>query len=263
MIEEDRPFGPNAECRQPSKNINAKAQQAMRKKKRLDELAIKHRKSVAAHNAIGDILRRNKAVEDELSGKTESGSFADATVADFLSLKPAQKLEDFIHVRKFNGKTFQKSQLAGSDGKLNKTCYKDQTAESIETDCSEENACLVWHAWNLRSSALVLKEKPMPVLSTSLPTPEFSVVYAGPEKTKLPSEYKFLCICSIVFVLYKPRKGTGEEDHCLILLLFSFVAEFICIILTRLPSFDNPSCFLSIHVRCTVRSNVECMKTQD
>jgi len=130
-IDEDRPFGAEAECRQPSKNINAKAQQKKRKEKRRKKLAAVFQDQMVARNAISEILLRNTEVEAELSKKTESGSFTDATVADFLSLKPAQKLEDFIHARKFNGKKFQKSQLAGSNGKLNKTWCKDQTAESI------------------------------------------------------------------------------------------------------------------------------------
>ena len=58
-------------------------------------------------------------VEEELAKMTATGVFSDATVANFLSLKASQ-LKDFIHSRKFDGKTFKQAALTGLDGKLNK-----------------------------------------------------------------------------------------------------------------------------------------------
>ena len=49
----------------------------------------------------------------------------------------------------FNGKTFQKTQIVGPDGKLNKTCYKDQAAEDIGSNCNKSNPCLV-HTYGTR-----------------------------------------------------------------------------------------------------------------
>ena len=112
----------------------------------------------------------------------------DATVSDFLTLS-VPKLENFIHARKFDGSTFQKSKLCGADGKLNKTRYAKQSAESIQNDCTTEEPCLVWIAWKLRSSPLVLKERPEPVMDLSFHTPEFTVIYATPALAKLPSQY--------------------------------------------------------------------------
>ena len=89
----------------------------------------------------------------------------------------------------FIGKTFQKSQIAGPDGKLNKTCYRTQTAEDIERDCSKSEPCLVWYAWFLRGKDLVLLEQEEPILNTSMIVPNFSVVYACPEEAKKASEY--------------------------------------------------------------------------
>jgi ribosomal protein L15 len=188
-IEEDKPSGPDSEHRQPAKTINAKAQRVRRAEKRRRKMAEQHDKAVTEYHTINDILRRNAEVENELKDRVTSGVVADATVTDFLSLKPASKLEDFIHARKFSGKTFHRSKLAGVNGKLNKTRYKGQTAESIASNCSEEEPCLVWLAWKLRSTPLALKERPMPVLNTNLPTPTFSVVYSRPTVAKLASQY--------------------------------------------------------------------------
>jgi hypothetical protein len=105
----------------------------------------------------------NKAAEEELKLRVVCGSVENATVSDFLSLKPASKLKNFFHARMFNGKTYHESKLVGADGKLNKTRYKSQTASSIESNCSDEDElCLVWLAWKLQSSAIVLQELPNP-----------------------------------------------------------------------------------------------------
>ena len=87
-------------------------------------------------NTILDILQKNKSVEEELALTQESNLFADAVVAAFLQLKPASKLEDFIHARKFTGKSFSKTKLLCPGQKLNKTLSRQQTAQSIEEDCS-------------------------------------------------------------------------------------------------------------------------------
>lgn len=134
-------------------------------------------------NVIIDILKKNKDVELEL------GSFTDATVANFLELKPASKLEDFIHARKFTGRTFEKSKVTPPGKKLNKTVYRNQTAQSIEEDCNAGNPCLVWLAYSLRSCSLVLQAPTMPVLLTSLPTPQFTVTYVRRAVEKCPSDY--------------------------------------------------------------------------
>ena len=113
---------------------------------------------------------------------------ANVTVAVLLHFSVAN-LQDFIHARMFDGKTFQKAKLVGSDGKLNKIRYKTQTAESIENDCSSSESCMVYLAWKLRSTALVLKRQEIPVLDTTLMTPTFSIVHACPESVVKASEY--------------------------------------------------------------------------
>ena len=159
--------------------MNARGQQRLRKEKRRKHLAKSFKDAEVERNTILDILRKNKSVEEELTLTQESNLFADSTVAAFLQLKPASKLEDFIHARKFTGKSFSKTKLVRPGQKLNKTLARNQTAQSIEEDCSEENPCLVWLAWRLRSSELVLKAPPAPVLLTSLKMLPFTVTYAG------------------------------------------------------------------------------------
>ncbi|KAL7536826.1 LOW QUALITY PROTEIN: hypothetical protein ACHAXR_007426 [Thalassiosira sp. AJA248-18] len=163
-------------------------QQEKRAQLRRTQLAEAHRDKVVACNLINEILKTNKAAEEELQSMTESGSIADATVANFLSIK-VSLLQDFIHARKFDNKTFLKAELSGTDGKLNKTRYKTQTAESIEKDCSETEPCLVWLAWKLRSEPIILKERQPPVLNSSLPTPKFTVIYYRPDSVGLPSDF--------------------------------------------------------------------------
>ena len=123
-----------------------------------------------------------------MKAKTQSKSIVGATVSDFLSLT-SSKLQDFIHARRFDGQTFQQSKVVRSDGKLNKTRYKGQTAVSIQEDCSDAVPCLVWLAWKLRSNDIKLKARPVPVLDARMPMPDFTVVYAGPVSAKLPREY--------------------------------------------------------------------------
>ena len=139
--------------------------------------------------------------------KTEIGSVADATVQDFLNLKPASKLENFIHARRFDGHIFQKSKLAGSDGKLNKTLHKKQTAEEIERNCSDTSPCLVWLAWNLRTKDILLKAPPMPTIDTRVTLPEFTVMYAGQKKAKNASDY--LCDQAWVDMLSSVVRGVS------------------------------------------------------
>ena len=203
-IEEDRPSGANAEHKQSSKTINAPGQQLKRNEKRRSRLSDKYKKAVVERDVIENILEKNMAVELEL------GSFADATVADFLALKPASKLEDYIHARKFTGKTFERVKVTPPGKKLNKTVYRSQTAQSIEEDCNSDNPCLVWLAHSLRSSSLVLKVPTMPVLSTSLPTPQFTITYATRVLEKCPSEY--LLNSAWVESLKATAKGVSVGD---------------------------------------------------
>ena len=137
---------------------------------------------------IQNRLERNKAVELILGAKVESLLIEDNTIPDFLPLT-TDKLKDFIHARKFTGKTFQGSKITLAGKKLNKTVYRAQTAEEIERDCNEENPCLVWMAWQLRNEKLVLKLPDVPTMNTNLATPEFAVTYAGRLSEKCPSEY--------------------------------------------------------------------------
>ena len=187
-VEEERPSGADAEHRQAAKTINADWQKKKREEKRLKKLSEEHRTMEREYNIINDILARNTEVETELKAKTESGSLTDASVVDFLSLT-AKKLQDFIHCRKFDDATFHQSRLVGSDGKLNKTRYKSQTAESIEKDCSDKEPCLVWMAWNIRSHVLVLEPRSIPVMNIRVSMPEFTVVYAGRESRRMASDY--------------------------------------------------------------------------
>ena len=121
LVDEDRPSGADAEHRQAAKTINCEHQRQLREDRRLKKASEQQCKEEVAYNTIQDILQQNSGVEQELQKKTESGSVSDATVQDFLDLKPASKLENFIHAGRFDGHVFQKSKLVGSDGKLNKT----------------------------------------------------------------------------------------------------------------------------------------------
>ena len=189
-VSEDRPSGPHAEHRQPSKTINGAAQKRMRAEMRRTKLAEAHRNAVVSCTTINDVLQRNHDVENLILSKSagETPSLAQATCQHFMQLN-ANQLQDFIHARMFEGKSFQKTQIAGTDGKLNKTRYRAQTATDIEQDCSKAEPCLVWYAWILRDKDLVLQHQDMPVLDTTFATPTFEIVYARPTASKKASEY--------------------------------------------------------------------------
>ena len=89
----------------------------------------------------------------------------------------------------FTGKTFQKAKIAGPDGKLNKTSYRNQTAEDIERNGSKSEPTLVWYAWFLCDEDLVLQEQEELVLDTRMIVPKFSVTYVGPDEAKKASEH--------------------------------------------------------------------------
>ena len=95
---------------------------------------------------------------------------ADVSVASFMKLKNSE-LKNFIHCRKFTGKTFKEAKIRGSSSSLKKTLRKSQTAEEIVTQCSEDNPCFVWLAWKLRSSDIVLKQPAVPTLTLSASQP--------------------------------------------------------------------------------------------
>ena len=96
-----RPYGAHAEHMQPAKTINAESQKRMREDKRRIKMTKEYGEIVVERNTISEILKCNTNVENELKAKAESGSFSQATVADFFSLSPSSKLENCIHVRKF------------------------------------------------------------------------------------------------------------------------------------------------------------------
>ena len=87
------------------------------------------------HNIILNILEQNKSVESGLYLITTTKYLGDATVEDFLHLRPASKLEEFINARKFTDKSFQKGKLTPRKN-LNKTVYRGQTTKSTEEDYS-------------------------------------------------------------------------------------------------------------------------------
>ena len=117
----------------------------MRSKLHQKKLAESHYNAVVACTAINNSLFCNKAVEQAVISNmaNDNQCLTNATVEDFLWLTSSQ-LQDFIHARLFDGKTFQTAQIVGTDGKLNKTRYRCQTAEDIEQDCSKSEPCLVW-----------------------------------------------------------------------------------------------------------------------
>lgn len=187
-VEKDRPSGPDAEHLQYAKTLNGKAQRRMREERRRTKASEEHASAIEEYNIVHDVLKRNATVEERLIARASSGSLADVTVAQFLGLDVRQ-LKDFVHARKFNDKTFHASKLAGSDGKLNKTLRKKQTAEEIERECSNERPCLVWLAWTLRSKDLVLQPRQMPILSVTVPEPTFSIPSSTPEIVHYASDY--------------------------------------------------------------------------
>ena len=187
---DNRPSGPDSEHRQPAKTLNHIAQQRKRDEKRRRRLALKHEESLVEYNVILHLLKRNEEVEEELKSKMSTRTLADCSIQHFLDLKPVTKLNDFIHVRKFPGKQFQKSKLIRPGQTLNKTLKGITTASAIEEHSSEENPCLVWLAWKLRTSKLVMKPPIKPAAPTAgLKTPEFTVLSTGPINKKCPSNY--------------------------------------------------------------------------
>ena len=189
-ILENRPSGPDSEHRQPAKTINHKAQQRKRDEKRRRRLALKHEESLVEYNITVHLLNRNKEVEEELIAKTATSTIANCSIQDFLDLKPVTKLYDFIHVRKFHGKQFQKSKLIRPGQTLNKTLKGISTATAIEEHSSEENPCLVWLAWKLRATKIVMEIPTKPAAPTAgLKMPEFTVLSSGPINNKHASDY--------------------------------------------------------------------------
>ena len=70
-----------------------------------------------------EILNQNTAVEAKLltcALDEDHADLASLTVRQFLTLNSSQ-LQDFVHARKFVGKTFEKQKLVGTNGTLNKT----------------------------------------------------------------------------------------------------------------------------------------------
>ena len=213
-VEEDRPSGAMLNT---GSLLNLSMDEHRRRK--LDEKLQKKfaealREADMERNVIKHILERNSEVENTHQSKTESKLLSDAKMQNFMDLK-SPELEDFIHARKFDAKTFSKGRLAGADGKLNNLRYKGQTAESIASDCSPEEPCLVWLVWSLRSQPIVLKSRPPPTFNIRKSMPEFTVVYAGPESTKLPSEY--LSSTAWISVLDLVFKGVKSIPVCDIL----------------------------------------------
>ena len=95
---EDRPSGPDTEHRQPSKTINAKAQQRMRAERRRKRIADRYDEAVLNSTTIAEILRRNSIVEEKIKSRTDSKTLSAATVTIFLLLS-AKELRDFLHAR--------------------------------------------------------------------------------------------------------------------------------------------------------------------
>ena len=161
----------------------------MRREKRMVKIDKEFDEAVEKRNIIIGILGRSAATLDEVCAKITSGDIEEATTEHFLALSSAQ-LKDIIHARKFTGSKFRESLLPhGPDGKLNKTVYRSQTAESIRLTCNLTNPCLVWLAWQLRSETTVLEVPPEPERNCALLLPKFTIMYAGPETEKTASQY--------------------------------------------------------------------------
>ena len=160
---------------QYAKNMNSDFQRKKRHESRLRTAEGKYKDDLDEFKCIEKILTRNKKIEEELLRTVESGSIADVKLESFM--KPtADDLRDFIHCRKFNGKTLHQTKLYGFEKKLNKTLARNQTAVEIEAECSFDRPCLVWLAWKLRAEELVLKPRKQPVLKVSNPQSSLSFV---------------------------------------------------------------------------------------
>lgn len=124
--------------------MNADWQRRERQKKHRIKAEKKFADAVEEYNIVDQILSSNQATETKLKGTTESGLLEDVTIASILELKlTVPELRDFIHCRKFAGRTFRESKLLGGSKSLKKTLRRNQTAEEIEAQCSEEQPCLV------------------------------------------------------------------------------------------------------------------------
>lgn len=169
--------------------MNNKWQQRNRHETYARKAEEKYKAALDEYDIIRQLLSRNKAIEETLLQTVASGSLVDVDLESFLKLGVAQ-LKDFIHCRKFNGKTFQETKLYGSDRKLNKTLTRNQTAAEMEAECSFDRPCLVWLAWKLRAEELVLKPRQQPVLQVL--HPQSSLSFENPPDAiaaKNPSEY--------------------------------------------------------------------------
>lgn len=127
-------------------------------------------------------------MEKDILENTDTPSLSDARIEVFYGLS-VPMLKDFIHVRRFVTKTFQESKLVASGKKFNKTLYRGQTAELIAEECSQEEPCLVWYAWSVRTEEIILKRPSLPELDTSIPTPTFEVTSSVLVNQRQPSEY--------------------------------------------------------------------------
>ena len=173
--------------------MNAAWQRRERQKKHRIKAEKKFADAVEEYTIVNQILSSNEATEAKLKGTTESGLLRDVTIGSILQQKlTVAQLKDFIHCRKFEGRTFKESKLLGGSNSLKKTLRRNQTAEEIESQCSEEQPCLVWLAWKLRSNELVLKRRDEPALDLSIPQPVILFDSANDDDaavTKMPSDY--------------------------------------------------------------------------
>lgn len=172
-IEKLKPSGAHAEHLQYAKTMNADWQQRERHKKHRQKAEQKYKKEQEEYSIIKRILSSNETVTTTLLSTTESNCIDDVTIASFMSLS-CDELKDFIHVRTFVGKTFRETKLSGDRKSLTKKLTRQQTAEEIAAECSEDQPCLVWLAWKKRSDPLVLKERSEPTLELSIPQPLIS-----------------------------------------------------------------------------------------
>ena len=104
-VKKHRPSGAVDKYFQAAKPINYAAQKKRRKGKQRMKLAEEYRKAEIEMNIINHILKHNWLAEEFLLTKANSRLPSDNIVFDFFHLKLSQ-LEEFIHVRKFNGQAF-------------------------------------------------------------------------------------------------------------------------------------------------------------
>ncbi len=140
----------------------------------------KYKAGLDDFNCIDKILARNKKIEEGLQQKVPSGLLEDVELDTFDKMNNVD-LRDFIHCRKFNGKTFCESKLYGYEKRLNKRLSTKQTVAEMKVECSSERPCLVWLAWKLRTDDLVLKPRTKPALQVV--HPQSSLSFANPPET--------------------------------------------------------------------------------